>query len=103
MKCLSKEISLETDEKSIKNFNDLTDLNYNCKTFVIQTSLAVEIKDYIRRIQNLNATYELLFDKVQLAVNCNDCPFIEVCIYQEGKVKDCKIKMLNRSTELNVF
>lgn len=88
--------------KSVNNLKLKCDTNYNAKSFLFQTSDGKEILDYIRRLENLNATYEILFDKVQLAVNCNDCPFVQGCVYQKGKVEDCQLKMLNRTCNLGV-
>lgn len=88
--------------RAVGNLKLKCNTNYNAKSFLLQTNDGKEILDYIRRLENLNATYEILFDKAQIAVNCNDCPFIEGCIYQQGKVEDCQIKMLNRATSLGV-
>lgn len=88
--------------RSIKDLKLKADLNYNAESFSIQTKEAREILDHIRRIENLNATYELLLEKFTFAVTCNDCPFIEGCIYQEGSISDCKLKMASRTNNLGV-
>lgn len=93
---------MKKNEQSVKDLKLKADLNYNAKSFLIQTVDAKNILDYIRRIENLNAVYELLMDKVNLAVTCNDCPFIEGCIYQEGKVDNCQIKMFKRTENLGI-
>lgn len=86
----------------IKRLKIKADLNYNAKTFSIDTSEAKEVLDYIRRLENLNGAYELLIDKYEFGVNCNDCPFIDGCIYNGENVEDCRLKMAKRTNSLGV-
>lgn len=94
---------MKDPKQAIKDLQLKTHTNYTSESFLMQRSDSVSILDYIRRIENLNAAYELLFEKFGLAHNCNDCPMIDGCIYQEGKVEECKVKMLKRAKSLGVL
>lgn len=93
---------MKDGEQAVKDLQTKTHTNYTSASFLMQRSDAVAILDLISRLQNLKAAYELLFDKFGAAVTCNECPFIDECIYQEGKVDECKIKMHNRSKSLGI-
>ena len=89
-------------KSAIKDLKLKVDLNYNAKSFLIQTKDAKEIVDEMQRKDNLLAVYEILINKAQLAVNCKDCPFIETCLNKDNRTEDCQVKMIKHIKELGV-
>lgn len=77
-------------------------VNYNSKSFLVDTEKALEIIDEMKRKDNLIAVYEILIDKAQPAVSCNDCPFVETCINKDNRTDDCQFKMLDHIKSLGV-
>lgn len=88
-------------KSAILDLKNKCSLNYNAKSFLVQRLDIVEMLDYIQRLENLITAQNALIDSNDLGVKCNNCPFIDECIFNEGKVSDCQFRMANRTMVLN--
>lgn len=89
-------------DRAISNLKLKIDTEYNAKCILIETVDVKEILDYISRLENLKMVYDALFESAQLAVTCDDCPFIEDCLQKNKETEECQIKMLQRAKSLGV-
>ena len=86
--------------QKIKDLRTQCNLCYNAKSMLVHRENVIDALDYINRLEMLVLAQNALIDQSELGVKCNDCPFVNRCIFKNPS-KDCQLTMANNGRSMN--